>query len=204
MSIDRETELFELFGEEGFCTICQNDLQEKELVRCISKCSHLFHSECLENWFYRNPTCPLCRVELAETREIVREQIIQNILRVIQEEIDRLRNDQRRRFLSFIVWRGIVKRLNRASVFEENRGVLEEFFTEESFQIGDYVVLRPVLQNRHQFMRGLGELRVSILNNASTNMRTVPLRNWPEFAEFQRIVTDYANQNQQFQRIWLS
>ncbi len=204
MSLDRETELFELFGEEGFCTICQSDLQEKDLVRSISKCNHLFHSECLENWLHRNPSCPLCRIELADTREIIREQIIANILRVLHEEIERLRNDQRRRFLSFIVWRGVVRRLNRASAFEENRDVLEQFFTQESFQINDYLVMRPTLQNRHQFMRSLGELRIALLNHASTNMRTVPLRNWPEFAEFQRIVSDYANTNQQFQRIWLN
>lgn len=206
MSIETETELFELFGEEGFCTICQADLQEKELVRSISKCNHLFHSACLEHWLQRNPTCPLCRVELfhVDARDVIREQIIANILRVLQEELDRIRNEQRRRFFSFIVWRGIVKRLNRATLFEDQRQTLEDFFMTNEFQIGEHICLRPNLQNRNQFMRSLGELRISIINHASANMRTVPLRNWPEFAEFQRIVQAFHTQNAEFQRIWLS
>ena len=148
----------------------------------------------------------MCRVELfhIDAREIIREQIIANILRVLQEELDRIRNEQRRRFFSFIVWRGIVKRLNRATLFEEQRDVLEHFFLENEFQIGEYNCLRPNLQNRNQFMRNLGELRISIIHHASANMRTVPLRNWPEFAEFQRIVQEFHAQNTEFQRIWIS
>jgi hypothetical protein len=56
------TELFDLFGETGYCTICQDNLAEGERVRAVSVCQHLFHAKCLDAWFAQKGECPLCRI----------------------------------------------------------------------------------------------------------------------------------------------
>jgi hypothetical protein len=55
------TELFDLFGESGYCSICQDDLKEGERVRTVAACQHLFHATCLDEWLRRKPECPMCR-----------------------------------------------------------------------------------------------------------------------------------------------
>jgi hypothetical protein len=42
------------------CCICLSSLQANERVRCLA-CTHLFHIQCIDNWFKRNNKCPLCR-----------------------------------------------------------------------------------------------------------------------------------------------
>lgn len=60
--LEAATELFDLFGETGYCTICQDDLAEGERVRTIRACQHLFHAACLDPWLISKGDCPLCRV----------------------------------------------------------------------------------------------------------------------------------------------
>lgn len=62
--LEAATELFDLFGETGFCTICQDDLAEGERVRAIRACQHLFHSRCLDPWLISKGDCPLCRTSV--------------------------------------------------------------------------------------------------------------------------------------------
>lgn len=49
---------------EGHCLICLSDFVHGEECRMLSKCSHSFHSECIDQWLItgRN-SCPLCRSE---------------------------------------------------------------------------------------------------------------------------------------------
>lgn len=42
------------------CVICLTDFQEGDKA-IILPCTHLFHSECIRNWFQRNNTCPICK-----------------------------------------------------------------------------------------------------------------------------------------------
>lgn len=46
-----------------FCIICQEDIKIEEIIRKI-KCSHLFHINCIDNWFIENKKCPMCKFEL--------------------------------------------------------------------------------------------------------------------------------------------
>lgn len=72
VDLENTTELYDLFGETGTCTICQEDLAEGERVRTIQTCQHTFHSLCVDPWLTQKGTCPLCRIELnrAAGREI--------------------------------------------------------------------------------------------------------------------------------------
>lgn len=42
------------------CSICMNDLIDGRQV-VATRCGHLFHSECIVEWFRHNQICPLCR-----------------------------------------------------------------------------------------------------------------------------------------------
>lgn len=41
------------------CAICQETMN-KQIVR-QNKCLHFFHINCIEQWFFKNNDCPLCR-----------------------------------------------------------------------------------------------------------------------------------------------
>ena len=45
------------------CSICQ------EPVTCATRirhCGHCFHGNCIQEWFSRNPRCPMCRYDIRE------------------------------------------------------------------------------------------------------------------------------------------
>ena len=50
------SELFDLFGESIFCSICQDECKEGERIRSFYECSHAYHSKCIEHWFFEK-TC---------------------------------------------------------------------------------------------------------------------------------------------------
>ena len=60
-NLDAVTELFDLFGETGYCTICQEDLREGDRIRAVLRCQHMFHSACVDPWLETHGDCPLCR-----------------------------------------------------------------------------------------------------------------------------------------------
>ncbi|KAL8204851.1 hypothetical protein R6Q57_010474 [Mikania cordata] len=43
------------------CSICLADYKEKDLLRELPDCGHLFHVKCVDPWLRLNPTCPNCR-----------------------------------------------------------------------------------------------------------------------------------------------
>jgi hypothetical protein len=45
------------------CSICLEEFKKDEELTEI-ECNHYFHSECINDWFKSNGTCPLCRLGL--------------------------------------------------------------------------------------------------------------------------------------------
>ncbi|KAF8401431.1 hypothetical protein HHK36_012370 [Tetracentron sinense] len=43
------------------CAVCLSEFEENEKGRCLPKCSHSFHIDCIDMWFHSHSTCPLCR-----------------------------------------------------------------------------------------------------------------------------------------------
>ncbi|XP_059431189.1 RING-H2 finger protein ATL57-like [Corylus avellana] len=43
------------------CAICLSEFEEKEAVKVIPFCKHVFHPDCIDTWLSSNVTCPVCR-----------------------------------------------------------------------------------------------------------------------------------------------
>lgn len=50
------------------CPICFESLNLLDKSSFIeTPCSHIFHTDCLNEWVGRNPTCPICRFSLSDS-----------------------------------------------------------------------------------------------------------------------------------------
>ena len=45
------------------CSICLDDIKALQLYRELN-CNHAYHKDCIDSWFQRKWSCPLCRVEI--------------------------------------------------------------------------------------------------------------------------------------------
>lgn len=43
------------------CSVCLADYKDKDMLRLLPDCGHLFHLKCVDPWLRLNPTCPICR-----------------------------------------------------------------------------------------------------------------------------------------------
>lgn len=63
---DKEIEKIPLYlyseqtSTEKGCSICLEDFENGCYVRRLS-CDHVFHKECVDEWFHRHFVCPICR-----------------------------------------------------------------------------------------------------------------------------------------------
>lgn len=45
------------------CCICSDDYKEEDIVSNLS-CNHVFHKDCILEWGYYNPVCPVCKATI--------------------------------------------------------------------------------------------------------------------------------------------
>ncbi|XP_010446567.1 PREDICTED: RING-H2 finger protein ATL32-like [Camelina sativa] len=50
------------------CAICLNELEDRETVRLLPICNHLFHIDCIDAWLHSHATCPVCRYNLTAAK----------------------------------------------------------------------------------------------------------------------------------------
>ena len=81
--VDLQTEIFKSFGEVGICTICQDNLEDGEQLRAISKCQHSFHIKCIDKWLSKRAECPLCRAAIIDVAKV--QEIYSNVCKLRAE-----------------------------------------------------------------------------------------------------------------------
>ena len=52
-----------LDGDKKDCTICLNSFKHGDKA-LILPCIHIFHTDCIKNWFKTQNTCPICKVKI--------------------------------------------------------------------------------------------------------------------------------------------
>ena len=50
--------------EHNQCTICLTNFCVGEVIGQLP-CRHIFHIDCIGEWVFKHPTCPICRMKLA-------------------------------------------------------------------------------------------------------------------------------------------
>lgn len=53
-------------GDDHQCAICLNDITSGQNMTKLS-CDHMFHADCVQTWFRRSTSCPVCRAEQPRT-----------------------------------------------------------------------------------------------------------------------------------------
>ncbi|KAG8087341.1 hypothetical protein GUJ93_ZPchr0010g8797 [Zizania palustris] len=46
------------------CAVCLSEFDDDETLRLLPKCSHAFHTDCIDAWLASHVTCPVCRANL--------------------------------------------------------------------------------------------------------------------------------------------
>ncbi|XP_077246184.1 E3 ubiquitin-protein ligase Os04g0590900-like [Tasmannia lanceolata] len=48
-------------ADQSECVVCLGELEEGDPVRLLPNCGHVFHLQCIDEWFASHSNCPLCR-----------------------------------------------------------------------------------------------------------------------------------------------
>jgi hypothetical protein len=48
-------------GFHNGCSICIEQVNDKEIVKRLPKCGHLYHADCIDSWINTHSECPVCR-----------------------------------------------------------------------------------------------------------------------------------------------
>jgi hypothetical protein len=54
------------------CVICMSEMKPDNEEIKNTHCNHMFHRHCLTAWLINHNTCPLCRGDITEEREVAR------------------------------------------------------------------------------------------------------------------------------------
>lgn len=65
---------------EVVCSICYSPFENEEKVIYVPKCHHLYHSECILDWFRSHGTCPNCRQDVKQLLKDDDEENNNNLL----------------------------------------------------------------------------------------------------------------------------
>jgi hypothetical protein len=190
------TELYDLFGESGFCTVCQEELKEGERVRTIQKCQHLFHASCLEPWLADNTTCPVCRTPIYTRSQV---EIIQNLLTALEERIIRHRVEYARNVLTWTLIEGVLRKCTNAAQFNEQLETLQHYLQEHPVTVDNTEAHSIEIRNRSHAIKDLSRFRKKIYEGSARTS----IRGWQQITDMRGHLERYAVANPTFLRIWI-
>lgn len=193
--IEDYTDLFELFGEELFCPVCQENAKEGDRILEIHQCNHMFHEICLEPWIRQKGTCPLCRVSIfgQDHRRILYRAQLLVLLNIVEQQIL-----TERRILTWILCDGILQRFPSANEFRDARERCHRVV--QAFSLRNIRPLPVEFINRSRLLQFAGQIRQQLLQTYQD--RTNRLRNWTDVMMMRRYIEDYSIMDAEFQMIW--
>lgn len=139
--IEEQTELFDLFGEKGTCVVCQEDFQDGERVRALTKCQHMFHMTCIDPWLLQKSDCPLCRSTIVASPQTIYQNIrslytelqtnpfnaqrgilteVLSQMEIIMNSVQPVELNLQRYFITYCLIQGILKKFPKAVQYNEN------------------------------------------------------------------------------------
>lgn len=193
--IEEYTELFELFGQELFCPVCQEHAEQGDRILEINECHHMFHEPCLEPWLREKGTCPLCRVSIfgEDHRRVVYRAQLYLLLHIVDQQIL-----NERRLLTWILCDGILQRFPSAGEFLIARERCNEII--QRFTLRTIRPLPIEFINRTRLLRFAGQIRHQLLETHQE--RTTRIRIWVDVVMMRRYIEDHSLINPEFQTIW--
>jgi len=55
-----------LHRQDDDCAICQDPIEQDQMMRSVRHCTHRFHQTCIDTWLNSHVTCPTCRHDIRE------------------------------------------------------------------------------------------------------------------------------------------
>lgn len=52
--------------QDDDCAICQDPIEQEQMMRIIRHCTHRFHQNCIDTWLNSHVTCPSCRHDIRQ------------------------------------------------------------------------------------------------------------------------------------------
>jgi Ring finger domain len=197
MALEEETEMFDLFGEEGFCSICQDDLKEGDRIRTLRQCQHLFHAACLDPWITQHGSCPMCRTKLESASEL------ENFNTLIVALQARIHEERQRRYYTYVLWNGIRKKNPTAALFNENKAIIDKYISDDTFAQIDIPIIETQFRTRANFQREYIKLRTILYESGSEVEQGMALPLWPGLIAARSYFTRYAETHADFTNIWV-
>ncbi|KAH7549865.1 hypothetical protein ACOSP7_025160 [Xanthoceras sorbifolium] len=61
-------------GIQGLeCVVCLSVFEDSDVCRCLPKCGHSFHVECIDMWLHSHTNCPICRAPVVPEKNVAME-----------------------------------------------------------------------------------------------------------------------------------
>ncbi|RYR79576.1 hypothetical protein Ahy_A01g004378 isoform B [Arachis hypogaea] len=81
-------------SDELECVICLSSFEDGEMGRCLPKCGHGFHVDCIDMWLNSHSNCPICRAPIILSSGIVVENDNSQLGSVIDDGGDHNENNE--------------------------------------------------------------------------------------------------------------
>ena len=175
--MDKISDLYDLFGETAYCSICLEDISEGSRVRALNICNHIFHSMCIDKWFLEKSCCPSCRTEY----NIVKDTSITDI-----NNIDRL-------FMTWTLIHGVLKKIKNATSFNDKKNEIRILFY-------NFRSLPVYLDSRYS----LSTIKKHIANRISRalNIRINTIYRQPQVYNWIDKIENHIDYTRSIQQLW--
>ena len=77
-----------MINENNFCSVCLSSFEDGDVLKVLP-CKHFFHKVCLDPWFIKEGSCPICRQSLASSTSMtmsegyIHSEFVKSIRRVV-------------------------------------------------------------------------------------------------------------------------